>query len=178
MTRFLVGNGLAWPIWTSAPQVMVKRKAVRQTGSLTPEHKKSRINPTFVRSGGVQHTIEKLLMRTTPFLQTSSQSEVWAKSYSPTKWREFEPWQFRDSSLGVPGQKVIQMWVPQRGTENTMWGKVVASLESGPWWVLWVQSHPWFVLALKVSCKFEWVTKSLSLFLVPSRSFSTPFTPF
>jgi hypothetical protein len=32
-------------------------------------------------------------------------------------------------------------------------GKVVASPESGPWWilwVLWVQGRPWLVLALKV----------------------------
>jgi len=29
-------------------------------------------------------------------------------------------------------------------------GKVVASPESGLWWVLWVQGCPWLVLALKV----------------------------
>jgi hypothetical protein len=29
-------------------------------------------------------------------------------------------------------------------------GKVVASLEFGPWWILWVQNYPWFVLAPKV----------------------------
>jgi hypothetical protein len=33
-----VQNGLAWAIWTFAAQVMVKRKAGSQTGSLTPDH--------------------------------------------------------------------------------------------------------------------------------------------
>jgi hypothetical protein len=72
------------------------------------------------------------------------------RGYSPTKLRESKPWQFRDSSLGVPGQKAIRMWVPRRGIENTIWGKVVASPESRPWWVLWVQNCPWLVLALNV----------------------------
>jgi hypothetical protein len=33
-----VWNGLAWPIWTSETQVMVKRRAESQIGSLTPDH--------------------------------------------------------------------------------------------------------------------------------------------
>jgi len=33
-----VENGLAWAIWTSAAQVMAKRKARGQIGSLTPDH--------------------------------------------------------------------------------------------------------------------------------------------
>jgi hypothetical protein len=38
-------------------------------------------------------------------------------------------------------------------TEYTIWGKVVASPKSGPWWVWWVkwiQSCPWLVLAPRV----------------------------
>jgi hypothetical protein len=35
-------------------------------------------------------------------------------------------------------------------TKNTIWKKVVASPESRPWWVLWVQSCPWLVLAPRV----------------------------
>ncbi len=46
--------------------------------------------------------------------------------------------QFWDSSLGVPRQKAIRMWVPRSNAENIIWGKVVASPESGSWWVLWV----------------------------------------
>jgi hypothetical protein len=33
-----VQNGLAWVIWTYAAQVMGKRRAGSQTGSLTPDH--------------------------------------------------------------------------------------------------------------------------------------------
>ncbi len=56
--------------------------------------------------------IGKLLKRATILLQTSSQSEVWTGSYELPKSRESKPGQFRDSSLGVPGQKAIPMWVP------------------------------------------------------------------
>jgi hypothetical protein len=41
-------NGLAWAIRTSVAQVMVERRAGSQTGSLTPDHKKSGINPTMM----------------------------------------------------------------------------------------------------------------------------------
>jgi len=33
-----VENGLAWAIWTSAAQVMAKRKVGSQIGNLTPDH--------------------------------------------------------------------------------------------------------------------------------------------
>jgi hypothetical protein len=52
---------------------------------------------------------------------------------------ESNPGQFRDSSLGVPGKCAIRMLLPRWATENTIWGKVVASLESGPYWVLCVK---------------------------------------
>jgi hypothetical protein len=144
-----VENGLAWAIWTSEALVMVKRKARSQTGNLTLDHWKSGIDLTLMHAGGSGHTVGKLSTTATTLLQTLSRSEVWAKSYSPAKLREFKPWQFWDSSLGVSGQKVIRVWVPRRGTKNIIWGKVVASPESGPWWVLWVQGCLWLVLALK-----------------------------
>jgi len=97
-----------------------------------------------------KHTIGKLLRRATTLLQSSSQSEVWAKSYGRAKSRESKPGQVRDSSLGVLGQKAIRMWVPQRGTKYTIWGKVLVSFESGPWWVMWIQNCPWLVLSPKV----------------------------
>jgi hypothetical protein len=58
--------------------------------------------------------------------------------------------QFRDSHLGVLGQKATWMWPPWSGAEYTIWGKVVASPKSGPWWVKWVQSCSWLVLAPNV----------------------------
>jgi hypothetical protein len=59
----------------------------------------------LMRAGEVQHTVGKLSTRRTSLLQTSPQLEVWTKSYNFTKWRESKSGQFRDSSLGVPGQK-------------------------------------------------------------------------
>jgi len=44
---------------------------------------------------------------------------------------------FRDSNLGVPGICAIWMWVRRSVAENTVWGMVVASPGSGPWWILW-----------------------------------------
>jgi hypothetical protein len=88
-----------------------------------------------------------------------------------------------------PETKAIWMPLPRGGAEYTMWGKVVASPESGSWWVFWIRGRPWLILTPKVFqpyanqlvCWFcasllEWVN-CLSLFLVPSRSSSTPLYP-
>jgi hypothetical protein len=84
---------------------------------------------------------------------------------------------------GLPlGQKAIRMWPPWRGAKYNIWGKVVASLESGPWWVISIVSleshmaYPSTKGALEselttlclVKCICKWITRSLSLFLVPS----------
>jgi hypothetical protein len=129
---------------------MAKRKVVSQTRSLTPDHGKSGIDPIPLRAGGMWHAVEKFLMRATSLVYTLSRSEVCTRSYSFAKLRDSQPWRFRDSHLGVPGQKVIWMPLSWSGVEYNIWGKVVASPESGPWWVLWVQSCPWFVLTPKV----------------------------
>jgi len=47
---------------------MAKRKVKSQTSSLTLDEKKSRIDPIYLAAGGMQHTIEKLLMRATTLL--------------------------------------------------------------------------------------------------------------
>ncbi len=112
---------------------------------LTFDHKKSGIDPIPVCANGVRYTVGKLLRRATSLLQTSSQSEVWAGSCEFPKFWESKPGQFRDSSLGVLGIKAIWMQVPRSNAENTIWGKVVASPESGPWWVKWIQGHPGLV---------------------------------
>jgi len=73
------------------------------------------------------------------------------------------------------------MQVQQRAAENTIWGKVVASPESKPWWVKWIQGSPRLVPTPK-GCRmdldagpYNWV--SLSLFLVYPGAFSTPLSP-
>jgi len=81
--------------------------------------------------------------------------------------RESKPGQFRDSSLGVPGIKAIRMRVRWSNAKNTIWGKVVASLESGPWWVKWVrvarglsQHQEWFRM---------WTNQLVGWFLMQDR---------
>jgi hypothetical protein len=169
---------------------MAKRKAGSQTGSLTPDHKKLGIDSIPLRAGGVRHIVEKLLMRATTLVGTSPWLEVYTRSYSLAKLWNSQPWRFRDSHLGVLGQKTIRMPFPWSDAEYTIWGKAVASPESGPWCVLWVRGRPWLVLAPKVlqpnanqlACWFcvgllDWVS-CLTLVLVPSRSFNTPFYAF
>jgi hypothetical protein len=56
-------------------------------------------------------------------------------------------------TLGISklsGQNAIWMWASWSGIKYTIRGKVVASPKSKPWWILWVQVCPWFVLAPKV----------------------------
>jgi len=149
-----VENDLTWAIWRPTAQVMVKRRVGSQTDNLTPDHKKSGIDPIPTCADGVRHIVGKLLRRATSLLQTSSQSEVWAGSYEFPKSWESKPRQFRDSSLGVPRIKAIWMWVRQSNAENTIWGKVVASLESGPWWIKWV--HVARGLSQHQRCFWRW----------------------
>jgi hypothetical protein len=51
---------------------MGKRRAGSQTGSLTLDHKKSRIDPIPTCVGRVQHGVEKLLRRATRLVQSLS----------------------------------------------------------------------------------------------------------
>ncbi len=100
-----VRNGLAWVIWTSEAQVIDKRKAGSLIGSLTPDYYKSGIDPNPTSSGGVRHVVGKLSKRATRLLQTSSQSEVWARSYGCPKSRESRSGQFSGLLLGSLGKK-------------------------------------------------------------------------
>ncbi len=47
------------------------------------------------------------------------------QNYGAPKLQKSQPWRFRDSHLGVLGQKA-----PWRGAEDTIRGKVVASPKS------------------------------------------------
>jgi hypothetical protein len=127
------------------------------------------------------HTIGKLSTRATTLLQTSLQLEVYMWSYAPPKLQGLQLREFRDSHLGVSGQKTIWMWPPWRGVKYIIRGKVVASPKFGLWWVLWVRGCMWFVLAPKVFqlctnhfvlvlCGFTWVIEACQFFLIPSRS--------
>jgi hypothetical protein len=112
---------------------MAKIRVGSRIGSLTPEHKKSGIDPIYLSTDNVRHTVGKLSTRATTFLQTTFRSEVCLQSYEDPKSRESQLGRFRDSHLGVPGQKAIWMWAPWRGAQYTIRGKVVASPKFGPW---------------------------------------------
>jgi hypothetical protein len=151
---------------------MAKKKAGSQIGNLTPDHLKSGITPISLCASGVSHTVGKLSMRNPTLLQTSFQYEVYTQSYGPPKsWRS-QLWEFWDSHLGVLGPNDIWVPVPWPSIEYTIRGKVVASLKSGPWWVLWIHIRSWLVCAPKCSndalinllfglCKSVWMIKLL-----------------
>jgi hypothetical protein len=48
------------------------------------------------------------------------------------------------------GQNVIWVLVSWLGTKYIIRGKVMVSLKSGPWWILWIRVCPWLVHAPKV----------------------------
>jgi hypothetical protein len=50
---------------------MAKRKAKSQIANLTPDQKKSRIDPIYLVVDNVQHTVAKLLTRAITVLQTT-----------------------------------------------------------------------------------------------------------
>jgi len=47
---------------------MAKRRAGSQIANLTPDHKKSGIDPIYLAAGSMRHTVEKLSMRATTLL--------------------------------------------------------------------------------------------------------------
>jgi hypothetical protein len=47
-----------------------------------------------------------------------------------------KPGQFRDSTLGVPGQTTTWVWMWRSNTENTIGRMVVTPPESGSWCVM------------------------------------------
>jgi hypothetical protein len=61
---------------------------------------------------GVRHGVEKLSLRATTLVQTSSRSKVGARRYEALKSRDSNPRQFRDSTLGVPGKKSHSVATP------------------------------------------------------------------
>jgi hypothetical protein len=103
-----IENGLALAIWTSAAQVMGKRRAGSQTGSLTPDHKKSGIDLFSTSELKVQYVVGKISTRATSLVQTSSQSNLAVESYELPKSRDSTRNNFEiilGLQLGSPGKK-------------------------------------------------------------------------
>jgi len=114
-----------------------KEGAGSRIASLTPDQKKSGIDPIYLVADNVTHTIEKFLTRATTSLQTALRSKVYSKSYGAPKSWESRLARFWDSHAGVLREsrerKAIWMWAPWRAAKYSIKGKVVASPKSGPW---------------------------------------------
>jgi hypothetical protein len=83
-----IENGLALAIWTFAAQVMGKRRAGSQTGSLTPDHWKSEIDLFPTSELRVQDVVGKISTRATTLVQTLSWSDFTVGSYELPKSRD------------------------------------------------------------------------------------------
>jgi len=128
---------------------MVEGRARSQTCNLTLDHKKLGTNP--IRCVQVKCN--------TPLESFWRELQVCFRPHpnpSYESW-EFKSGQFRDSSLGVPGIKAIWMRVWRSNTENTIWGKVMASPESGPWWVKWARVARG--LSQHQGCFWRWINQ-------------------
>jgi hypothetical protein len=96
---------------------------------------------------------------------------------------------FGTPNLGVSGQNDIWVQPPWLITYNTIRGKVVASLKSKPWWVLWVRVCSWSFVHQKWSnyaltnllfglCRSVLIVDPLfTCPSPPSQSSNTPFLP-
>jgi len=135
-----VQNGLAWAIWTSTAQVMGKRRAGSQPTTKSRESTSSqRLQKECNEAlesfwGGLQIWFRP---------HSNQRSEPWdmsVQSLGSSTWDSFgtPPWESQEKNA-------IRMWLPRSNAKNTIWGKVVASPEFGPWWVKWVQSRSWLV---------------------------------
>jgi len=126
-------NGLTLLIWTSETQVIAKRRAGSQTTSLTPDQNKSGIDPIYLATENLRHTIGNLSMRATTLLQTALRSEVYLQNYGAPKLRESRWRNFGTPTRKSQERKTIWMWASWRGPKYTIKGKVVASPKSGLW---------------------------------------------
>jgi hypothetical protein len=77
-------------------------KTGSQIANLTPDQKKSGIDPIYLAAGDVSPIVEKLSTRATTLLETALRSKVCSQSYAASKSRESWLAQFWDSHTGVP----------------------------------------------------------------------------
>ncbi len=80
---------------------MAKRRVGIQIANLTSDQKKLEIDPIYLATDNVPHTVGKLLMKPTTLLQIALRSEVCSQSYGAPKSRESRLARFRDSHVGV-----------------------------------------------------------------------------
>ncbi len=144
---------VATPLW---PSVGVKPKLGKVGGwesSGTPECSELDSKGQNTSHWGVLDVIGKVLKHKYRKCLCIGNSNICSPSYGQKKGRESN-WQFDSRPLKVGNRPLPDVrfecatwrwkdlnegYDPQPAAENTIWGKVVASPESGPWWVLCVQ---------------------------------------
>ncbi len=137
-----VQNGLVWAIWTSAAQVMGKRRARSQTDSRPlqvrnrPDFDVCRRNATW--SWKAFKEIYEITLDLIPIRGLSK------KLWMP-KVPGIQPKTVSGLLLGTPGKKRHLDVASAESCREYYMGKVVASPESRSWWVKWVQGRPWLV---------------------------------
>jgi len=132
--------------------------------------------------------LKKLLMKATTFLWTASWSEVCSHSYGGSKVAGVPTWVISGLSLGSSETKShLDVGLMERC-------RVYYKGEGGGFPQVWAvvslvcSCCPWLILAPKVLqlrtnhlvwvlCRPVWVSEACQLFLVPSRSSSTPLYP-
>jgi len=164
------------------------KRARSQIASLTPNQKKSRIDPIYLYADIVQHTVEKLLTRATTLLfNRISIRGLLAKLWG-SKVAGVPIWVISRLPLGSPGTKSHLDVGPVE--------RCKVYYKGGRWWFPQVRAMvslvclccPWLVLAPKVLqlrtnhvvwvlCRPVWVSEACQLFLVPSWNSSTPLYP-
>ncbi len=136
----------------------------------------------------MRQTLGKLLTKATTLPYITLRSKVFSQSYGAPKSRESPLARFRDSRMGVPGEKnhldvgpVETCRIYYKG-EGGGFPQVRAVVS------LVCPCCPWFVLTPKVLqlctnhlmwvvCRPMWMSEACHLFLVPSRSSNTTLYP-
>jgi hypothetical protein len=133
-----VENGLAWTIWTLQHKLWQKEEpGVKLTIWLSTTKSWESTQPRCVQmecDTSLESSQQELQVCFRPHPNPKFEQRVMnSQNLGSLNRNSFgtPPWESRD-------KKAIRMWVPRNNVENTIWGKVVASPESGPWWVLWV----------------------------------------
>jgi hypothetical protein len=129
---------------------MAKRWAGSQTACLTPDLKKSGIDPNYLAADNVPHTVGKLSTRATTLLQTAFRSVERSRVY------------YKGEGGGFPQVRAVVSLV----CPCCLWLVLAPSVLQ-----LCTNHFVWVV------CRPVWVSEACQLFLVPSRSSNTPFYP-
>jgi hypothetical protein len=124
-----IENGLLLAIWTSAAQVMGKRRAGVKLAVWLPTTKSRKSTsfrpPNWECDTSLERSRRGLQVWFRPRCDQTSKSGVMS-SQSPGTPPETVSGQFRDSNPEVPGKSDIRAWVPRSVIEYTIRSKVVA----------------------------------------------------